>query len=54
MLFKQWIIPIISKDFILHGFSKTYYIKQNALSNLNFISIVILKIFNMDDKPYED
>ena len=39
---------------ILYGLSKTFYLKPNALSNLQLIGMALKKIFYMDDKPYQE
>lgn len=39
---------------VVHGLTKTYYVKQNALSNLQLMGIGLNKIFSMDESPYED
>lgn len=42
------------KDMVVHGLTKTYYVKQNALSNIQLMGIGLNKIFSLDDKPFED
>lgn len=39
---------------MVHGLTKTYYVKQNALSNLQLMGIGLNKIFSLDESPYED
>ena len=39
---------------IVHGFTKTYYVKENALSNLELMGICLNKIFSMNEKPFDD
>jgi len=53
-LLEQWLTQVAFKDMVVHGLTKTYYVKEKALSNLQLMGIGLNKIFSMDDSPYED
>lgn len=53
-LLEKWLTQVAFKDMVVHGLTKTYYVKQNALSNLQLMGIGLNKIFSLDESPYED
>lgn len=53
-LLEKWLSQVAFKDMVVHGLTKTYFVKQNALSNLQLMGIGLNKIFSMDGKPFED
>ena len=53
-IFEKWLVTIISQDMVLYGLTKTYYLKQHAICNLQLIGMGLQKIFALDDTPYEE
>lgn len=39
---------------VLYGLTKTYYLKQHAICNLQLIGMGLQKIFTLDSSPYEE
>lgn len=53
-MLEKWLTQVAFKDMVVHGLTKTYYVKQNALSNIQLMGIGLNKIFSLDEKPFED
>lgn len=53
-LIEEWLNKVAFEDTAIHGLSRTFFLKQNAVSNLQLIGIGLSKIFQLDDTPYKD
>ena len=53
-LIEEWLNKAAFDDTILHGFSRSFILNQNAISNIQLIGTCLSKIFQFDETPYKD